>query len=134
MPVARGQVFVNEILEIIYQWHPGAGFKDIRRSLGFDRNIVRTYVKPAQIELSIDELLIDEALLGKMSPRALETLRADVERQLAAIQQQAAALQSERAAMESLRTRIRRLGAANRLLFPSREIYVVGDKPAADAA
>ncbi len=49
MPVARGQVFVNEILEIIYQWHPGAGFKDIRRSLGFDRNIVRTYVKPAQI-------------------------------------------------------------------------------------
>ena len=39
-------------------------------------------VKPAQIELSIDELLIDEALLGKMSPRALETLRADVEREL----------------------------------------------------
>jgi len=28
---------MNEIVEMIYQWHQGAGFKSIRRSLGFDR-------------------------------------------------------------------------------------------------
>jgi hypothetical protein len=39
-------------------------------------------VKPAQIELSIDELIIDEAVIGRISPRALETLRAEVEREL----------------------------------------------------
>jgi transposase len=39
---------MNEILEIIYQWHQGAGFKAIRRSLGFDRNTVRKYVRMAQ--------------------------------------------------------------------------------------
>ena len=39
---------MNEILEIIYQWHQGAGFKTIRRSLGFDRNTVRKYVRLAQ--------------------------------------------------------------------------------------
>ncbi len=39
---------MNEILEIIYQWHQGAGFKAIRRSLGFDRNTVRKYVRLAQ--------------------------------------------------------------------------------------
>ncbi len=46
--MARRQVFMNEILEIIYQWHQGAGFKAIRRSLGFDRNTVRKYVRLAQ--------------------------------------------------------------------------------------
>jgi len=39
---------MNEILEMIYQWHQGAGFKAIRRSLGFDRNTVRKYIRLAQ--------------------------------------------------------------------------------------
>ncbi len=39
---------MNEILEMIYQWHQGAGFKAIRRSLGFDRNTIRKYVRLAQ--------------------------------------------------------------------------------------
>lgn len=39
---------MSEILEMIYQWHQGAGFKAIRRSLGFDRNTVRKYVRLAQ--------------------------------------------------------------------------------------
>jgi len=46
--VARRQVFMNEILEMIYQWHQGAGFKEIRRSLGFDRNTIRKYIRLAQ--------------------------------------------------------------------------------------
>ena len=39
---------MNEILEMIYQWHQGASFKAIRRSLGFDRNTIRKYVRLAQ--------------------------------------------------------------------------------------
>ena len=46
--MARRQVFVNEILEMIYQWDQGAGFKAIRRSLGFDRKTVRKYIRLAQ--------------------------------------------------------------------------------------
>ena len=46
--MARRQVFMNEILEMIYQWHQGAGFKEIRRSLGFDRNTIRKYIRLAQ--------------------------------------------------------------------------------------
>jgi len=39
---------MNEIVEMIYQWHQGASFKGIRRSLGFDRNTIRKYVRLAQ--------------------------------------------------------------------------------------
>jgi hypothetical protein len=39
---------MNEIVEMIYQWHQGASFKSIRRSLGFDRNTIRKYVALAQ--------------------------------------------------------------------------------------
>jgi transposase len=39
---------MNEIVEMIYQWHQGVGFKGIRRSLGFDRNTIRKYVRLAQ--------------------------------------------------------------------------------------
>ena len=40
---------MNEIIEMIYQWHQGAGFKSIRRSLGFDRKTIRKYVELAQL-------------------------------------------------------------------------------------
>jgi len=46
--MARRQVTMNEIVEMIYQWHQGAGFKAIRRSLGFDRKTIRKYVHLAQ--------------------------------------------------------------------------------------
>lgn len=46
--MARRQITMNEIVEMIYQWHQGAGFKQIRRSLGFDRNTVRKYVRFAE--------------------------------------------------------------------------------------
>lgn len=39
-------------------------------------------VRSEQIELSIDELVIDEALTGKLSPRARQSLHADVAREL----------------------------------------------------
>lgn len=39
-------------------------------------------VKPAQIELLIDELMIDERVIGKLPPRARQALHAEVEREL----------------------------------------------------
>ncbi len=39
---------MNEIVEMIYQWHQGAGFKSIQRSLGFDRHTIRKYITLAQ--------------------------------------------------------------------------------------
>jgi len=46
--MARRQITMNEIVEVVYQWHQGAGFKAIRRSLGFDRKTIRKYVQLAQ--------------------------------------------------------------------------------------
>jgi transposase len=46
--MARREVTMNEIVEIIYQWHQGAGFKEIHRSLGFHRKTIRKYVELGQ--------------------------------------------------------------------------------------
>lgn len=46
--MARREVTMNEIVEMIYQWHQGVGYKRIVRSLGFDRKTVRKYVRLAQ--------------------------------------------------------------------------------------
>jgi len=46
--VARRQVVMNEIVEMIFQWHQGNGVKGISHSLGFDRDTVRKYVRMAQ--------------------------------------------------------------------------------------
>jgi transposase len=39
---------MNEVVEIIYQWHQGGSLKGIPRSLGVDRDTVRKYVRLAQ--------------------------------------------------------------------------------------
>jgi len=46
--VARRQIAMNEIVEMIYHWHQGAGIRTIKRSLGFDRKTVRKYVDLGQ--------------------------------------------------------------------------------------
>jgi transposase len=46
--MARREVTMNEMVEIIFQWHQGAGFKQIHRSLGFHRKTIRKYVELAQ--------------------------------------------------------------------------------------
>lgn len=39
-------------------------------------------VRPAQIELSIDELILDARVVGALSPRAVQALRAEIEAEL----------------------------------------------------
>jgi transposase len=46
--MARRRITVNEVTEIIYQWHQGKSLKGIKRSLGVDRNTVRRYVEMAR--------------------------------------------------------------------------------------
>lgn len=60
---------MNEIVEMIYQWHQGVGFKSIRRSLGFDRNTIRKYVALAQsVGVSRGAPFPEETeLVGKLS-------------------------------------------------------------------
>lgn len=36
---------MNEIMEILYQWHHGSSIKGIARSLGYDRKTIRRYVR-----------------------------------------------------------------------------------------
>lgn len=46
--MARRNVSMNEIVEIIYQWHQGNSIKGIKRSLGFDRKTIRRHIQMAQ--------------------------------------------------------------------------------------
>jgi len=66
-PMARREVTMNEIVEVVYQWHQGAGFKAISRSLGFDRKTVRKYVQLAQMAgITRSSPFPDEAALVSM--------------------------------------------------------------------
>ncbi len=46
--MARREISMNEIVEMIYQWHKGQSILEISHSLGFDRKTVRRYVKLAE--------------------------------------------------------------------------------------
>lgn len=51
--MARRQVFMKEIFEIIYQWHQGIRVKGIRRSMGFDRNVIRKLVRSMRLDYEL---------------------------------------------------------------------------------
>ena len=46
--MARRQVSMNEIVEMVYQWHQGKSIQGIERSFGTDRKTIRKYVRLAQ--------------------------------------------------------------------------------------
>jgi len=46
--MARRNVTMNEIVEIIYHWHQGSTIKGIQRSLKFARKTIRKYIHMAQ--------------------------------------------------------------------------------------
>ncbi|MBM4144957.1 MAG: integrase, partial [Nitrospira sp.] len=35
--MARKEITVEELVEVLYQWHQGRNIRQIKRSLGFDR-------------------------------------------------------------------------------------------------
>jgi transposase len=46
--MARRQVSMNEIVEMVYQWYQGRSIQSIERSFGTDRKTIRKYVRLAQ--------------------------------------------------------------------------------------
>lgn len=46
--MSRREIHMNEIMEILYQWHHGSSIKGIGRSLGYDRKTIRRYVHLGQ--------------------------------------------------------------------------------------
>lgn len=71
---------MNEIVEIIYQWHQGNTIKGIKRSLKFDRKTIRKYILLAQ-QLGVrrgepfpdEHEMIKELRLLSRSPSLFET-------------------------------------------------------------
>ena len=66
--MARREIHMNEVMEILYQWHQGTGIKGIQKSLGYDRKTVRRYVRAGlKVGLTRAEPFPDEQeLIGKL--------------------------------------------------------------------
>jgi hypothetical protein len=46
--MARKEIVVEELVEVICQWHIGRGIAQVKRSLGLDRKTIRKYIGPAE--------------------------------------------------------------------------------------
>lgn len=46
--MARKEITVEELVEVIYQWHRGSSISQIKRSLGLDRKTIRKYIDLAE--------------------------------------------------------------------------------------
>jgi transposase len=46
--MARKEILVEELVEVLYQWHQGRNIRQIKRSLGFDRKTIRKYLELAE--------------------------------------------------------------------------------------
>jgi len=46
--MARKEIIVEELVEVLYQWHQGRNIRQIKRSLGFDRKTIRKYLELAE--------------------------------------------------------------------------------------
>ncbi|MEW6002998.1 MAG: IS21 family transposase [Nitrospirota bacterium] len=46
--MARKEILMEELVEVIYQWHMGSGISKIKRSLGVDRKTIRKYIELAE--------------------------------------------------------------------------------------
>lgn len=66
--MARREIHMNEVMEILYQWHQGTGIKGIQKSLGYDRKTVRRYVRAGlKVGLTRAEPFPNEQeLIGKL--------------------------------------------------------------------
>jgi transposase len=46
--MARKEIVVEELVEVLYQWHQGRNSRQIKHSLGFDRKTIRKYLELAE--------------------------------------------------------------------------------------
>jgi transposase len=46
--MARKEIRMEELMEVLYQWHKGRNISQIKRSLGLDRKTIRRYIEMAE--------------------------------------------------------------------------------------
>jgi hypothetical protein len=46
--MARKEIRMEELVEVLYQWHKGRNISQIKHSLGLDRKTIRKYIELAE--------------------------------------------------------------------------------------
>ena len=46
--MARREIKMDELVEVLYQWHMGRNISQIKHSVGLDRKTIRKYIELAQ--------------------------------------------------------------------------------------
>ncbi|MDI6795199.1 MAG: hypothetical protein QME81_20435 [bacterium] len=46
--MARKEITMEELVEVLYQWHQGCSISQIKRSMGMDRKTIRRYLDLAR--------------------------------------------------------------------------------------
>jgi predicted transcriptional regulator len=75
--MARKEIKMEELVEVLYQWHKGSTITQIKRSLGLDRKTIRKYIELAQRnglsrDMEIQDRMYYLELAGKIQ-RGLKT-------------------------------------------------------------
>jgi hypothetical protein len=76
---------------------------------------------------------VSSFVYAKFSAGWIEPLRADIARQTQLLETQRASLLAVQQQLAAVQERLQRLAGAQRFLYPSREIFVLGFKPTLDA-
>lgn len=78
--MARKEIFMEELVEILYQWHNGQSIKQIKRSLGFDRKTIRKYLQLADKQgFSRDMPLQPYEYYMQLATKVLKEIKTPVE-------------------------------------------------------
>ena len=69
--MARKEIKMEELVEVLYQWHKGSTIRQIKRSLGWDRKTIRKYIELGQShgfsrDIQIDDPIYYLELAGKI--------------------------------------------------------------------
>jgi len=74
--MARKEIKMEELVEVLYQWHKGQSIRGIKRSVGMDRKTIRKYLDLAESHgLSRDMELQEYQYYMKLAGKIQEGLR-----------------------------------------------------------
>ena len=58
--MARREIVMEELVEVLYQWHKGRSISQIKRSLGIDRKTIRKYIGLAEGHGFLRDMEVEE--------------------------------------------------------------------------
>jgi len=74
--MARKEIRMEELVEVLYQWHKGRNISQIKQSLGLDRKTIRKYVELAQSQgFNRDDELRDDVYYLELAGRIQSGLK-----------------------------------------------------------